>query len=65
VKGGETPYMQQQNWSLSQLAERPTPEIPAAPPPASPTPTSTPEPDDDGERAAVAFRVKCLELGVS
>jgi len=43
VKGGDTPYLQQQNWPLDQLANRPAPTIPAAPPatpndPANPTP---------------------------
>ena len=56
VKGGDTPYMQQQNYSLSALAERdnddpfakPTP-APAAPPPAElpPAPVDDDEPDDD------------------
>jgi len=31
VPGGETPYMQQQYWPISQLATRPIPELPAAP----------------------------------
>jgi HK97 family phage portal protein len=67
VAGGETPYLQQQNYSLEALAKRDAQADPFATntPAPSPTPTSTPEPDDDGERAAVAFRVKCLELGVS
>lgn len=52
VKGGDTPYLQMQNWPLQQLAERPTPSAtqtllpPAeqqpgsstAPPPAEPPP---------------------------
>lgn len=40
VKGGETPYLQQQNWSLEALAERPAPVEPAITPPA-------PEGEDD------------------
>jgi HK97 family phage portal protein len=39
VKGGETPYMQQQNWPLAKLDDRDPPTIPAAPPPA---PTAEP-----------------------
>jgi HK97 family phage portal protein len=31
VPGGDTPYMQQQYWPLSQLAARPTPSVPASP----------------------------------
>ena len=31
VRGGHTPYMQQQYWPLDQLAARPIPELPAAP----------------------------------
>jgi HK97 family phage portal protein len=33
VPGGDTPYMQQQNWPLSTLAERDPPSVPSAPPP--------------------------------
>lgn len=41
VEGGDTPYMQQQNWSLASLAERPPPgSTPPAPAPA-------PAPADD------------------
>lgn len=44
VKGGETPYMQEQNWPLQLLADR---ELPARPP-TSPAPLP-PEPDEDDE----------------
>lgn len=39
VKGGEFPMMQQQNWNLGQLAERPAPvdKASVAPPPADPS----------------------------
>jgi HK97 family phage portal protein len=39
VPGGETPYLQQQNWPLEILAAREPPTVPAAPPP---TPTAEP-----------------------
>jgi hypothetical protein len=39
VPGGETPYLQQQNWPLADLADREPPTVPAAPPP---TPTAEP-----------------------
>lgn len=45
VPGGETPYMQQQYWPLSQLAGRTVPEIPAAPAPLV-TPDAAASPDD-------------------
>jgi HK97 family phage portal protein len=32
VDGGETPYLQQQNWSLAALARRDAPPVPQAPP---------------------------------
>jgi len=41
VLGGDTPYMQQQYWPLSQLATRTIPELPAAP--AEADPPATPE----------------------
>lgn len=45
VKGGDTPYMQQQNWSLAALDERPNPsEAPV--PSTDPTPLPPPPPID-------------------
>lgn len=41
VPGGDTPYLQQQNWPLSTLAMRDPPTVPATP---SPTPPSAPAP---------------------
>lgn len=50
VVGGETPYLQQQNFSLAALAKRDAGEDPfgTAKPPA-PAPAPAPEPDDDDE----------------
>lgn len=72
VKGGDTPYMQQQNYALAALAERdandpfakPTP----APAPQPTPPANTPPPDDEGDednadevRAMADFIVRELE----
>jgi HK97 family phage portal protein len=48
VAGGDTPYMQQQNWALAQLAKRNILDKPAvAPPPAVATdPNAEPKPSD-------------------
>jgi len=43
IKGGETPYMQQQMWPLDQLASRPVPAVPTALPAA-------PAPEEDDEK---------------
>lgn len=44
VPGGDTPYMQQQNWPLAQLASRPPPDTQPTPtPPASAAPAATPQ----------------------
>ena len=67
VKGGGTPYMQQQNYSLAALDERdsmnplaqPAPQ--PAPQPAAPEPEDDEE-DDAEEMAAVVSRFKSLEL---
>jgi HK97 family phage portal protein len=45
VPGGDTPYMQQQNWSLAALDERPPPGTQ----PALQQPPTPPEPDPDDE----------------
>jgi HK97 family phage portal protein len=44
--GGETPFLQQQYWPLSQLSERPIPEIPSQPTATAPDQQSQ---DDDQE----------------
>lgn len=53
VKGGETPYLQQQNYSLAALNKRDTAEDPfgtAKPPaPAAPADGEDPPPEDDSE----------------
>jgi len=48
VEGGDTPYMQQQNYSLAALNERDTAEPPPPAPPPSTEPPP-PEPPDDEE----------------
>jgi HK97 family phage portal protein len=51
VQGGDTPYMQQQNFALSDLAKRsqlPNPFAAATPPPPPPAPPA-PEPDEGEE----------------
>lgn len=50
VDGGDTPYMQEQNWPLAQLAKRPPPADPAATP-ALPAPADEEDPSDDEARA--------------
>jgi HK97 family phage portal protein len=59
AKGGDTPYLQQQNWSLAQLDKRDINAQPgAAAPAAAPAPSSgapalgAPEEEDDDEGAA-------------
>ena len=52
VEGGDTPYLQQQNWSLSALAKRDETAAtmpPAAPPVPAPAPVATSEDDDDAK----------------
>jgi HK97 family phage portal protein len=50
VKGGESPYLQQQNFSLAALDERDKDKPFAKPePPASGTPANTGEPDEEAE----------------
>lgn len=53
VIGGETPYLQQQNWALSDLADRKDQGV--RPPSAAPMET------DETERAVLALRMKYLE----
>jgi HK97 family phage portal protein len=47
VKGGDQPYLQEQNWPLQVLANRPPP----ADKPADPAPTAPPMSSDDGTKA--------------
>lgn len=67
VKGGDTPYLQQQNYSLAALDERDkanplaTPAAPALPPPAPPDGGDDEDPDE-GERGLFAAWVLEREL---
>lgn len=57
VPGGDTPYLQQQNFALEALAKRDASDDPfgtAAPP--APTPAPAPEADNQATRAAEAIR---------
>lgn len=72
VKGGDTPYLQQQNYSLAALADRDATNSLAAPPapapPPAPPPALPPAPVDDGEftkalTTARATVVAWLEAG--
>lgn len=60
VKGGETPYLQQQNWTLQQLAEREPPKdapaigAPAATPAMPPMPEEDMKPDDEEDKSIAA-----------
>ena len=57
IKGGETPYMQQQMWPLDQLASRPVPAVPTALPAAPPPPDE----DDEIKNLPIVFRTKWIE----
>ena len=65
VKGGATPYMQQQNFSLAALDERdkknplanPAPPTPPATPPEPPRPAAEDENAKAAERALLAFKI--------
>lgn len=65
VAGGNTPYMQQQNWSLAQLdrrdiiADKPST---AAPPPAATPPAATPPSDAAASRFIEASEKAAAEL---
>lgn len=62
VPGGDTPFMQQQDWPLSLLAQRTAADMAgAAPKPASATAT---EPDDDDDKAKVFMVALKKELGL-
>ncbi len=54
VDGGDTPYMQQQNWALAQLAQR-TPPTDA---PAAPVAAAAPAPADQQQAAAEVERLR-------
>lgn len=49
VKGGETPFLQEQNWPITLLAERELPERPPTPP-ADTTPPNEPKPEPTSEK---------------
>jgi hypothetical protein len=61
VVGGNTPYMQQQNYSLAALAKRDADDPfskPTPAPAAVPTPAPDDEPADDDETITAAFLTK-------
>lgn len=61
VKGGETPYLQQQNYSLAALAERDAQgDLWAKPEPAAPPPEQPPEESDDTEKALWMLEAKMM-----
>lgn len=55
AKGGDEPILQQQNWPLSQLANRPPPPAAGTAPPAAPTAAAATDDDTDRELDAAAF----------
>lgn len=64
VTGGDTPYLQQQNWSLEDLAQRSTnPQLTPAP---APVPAAEPEPEDmPDDRSEAALMVSLRkEMGL-
>lgn len=63
VAGGDTPYMQQQNWSLAALNERPPPDsAPRLPPPAADTPAPPPPPSDAAGKFIAAMHQRNLQF---
>jgi HK97 family phage portal protein len=60
LKGGDTPYMQQQMWPLDQLANRPVPSLTPAPTQAALPPAE--EPDDDLKTFAAVLHMKNLDM---
>jgi hypothetical protein len=61
VTGGESPYLQQQNYSLAALAKRDAQEDPFAPnTPALPAPE--PQPDDQQLASMFALELKAADL---
>jgi HK97 family phage portal protein len=63
IPGGKFVFMQEQNWPIQQLAERPTPtrEV-TAPAPIEPPARET-DPAEDEERAVLYLRLKAAEMG--
>lgn len=60
VPGGDTPYLQQQYWPLSQLSGRSIPEVPA-----TPSAALTPAPDEDETPKYIdAFVTKAADEGL-
>ena len=70
AKGGDTPYLQQQNYSLAALAKRdemgPPPAASAGSPspPTGDGPEADPDPDDDGQEGADARALSLPWSGV-
>lgn len=71
VQGGDTPYLQQQNYSLAALDKRDTAEAPPSSPPptppaSGPTPAAPPddpaEPSDETDKFAVAMFRRMAEV---
>ncbi len=58
TKGGETPYLQQQNWPLEQLAEREPPTV--TPNEALPPPKLPPPDEQEESEADKAMKLKVL-----
>jgi phage portal protein BeeE len=64
VPGGDSPYMQQQNWSLADLATRDIiNDKPSVDAPAKPAPDSPAEEDDEETEARVFAALLQKELG--
>jgi HK97 family phage portal protein len=63
ARGGNTPYLQNQMWPLSQLADRPSPNEPAPAAPAMPTVDARPDDTEDmpPEDVAAAMPVSFLK----
>jgi hypothetical protein len=59
VDGGETPYLQEQNWPIKLLADR---ELPSQRPPTPPAPMPQPAPVDPAANKAL-WRAKALARG--
>ena len=66
VKGGETPFMQQQDWPLALLADRTAADLMTTPSAQNALPPVAPEDDDmaddDAEKALLAVLRKSLEI---
>jgi HK97 family phage portal protein len=63
VTGGDTPYMQQQNYSLAALAERDADKPFSKPAPVAPPDPEPPPPDDDGDDEAKFLDTLTKALG--